>query len=138
MKTIETTLTGHKVVSREEWIAARKALLTKKKESTRLRDQLSAERRELPWVKVETAMSRQRRANVSRCGSPSVVGAANGSERESLAATSQQRCVFTCAPPPIRISGWWTLATPPPASKACSGPRTRRFRNDRGGGPIPS
>ncbi len=53
MKTIETTLTGHKVVPREEWIAARKALLTKEKESTRLRDQLSAERRELPWVKVE-------------------------------------------------------------------------------------
>jgi predicted dithiol-disulfide oxidoreductase (DUF899 family) len=37
MKTIETTLTGHKIVSREEWIAARKALLTKEKESTRLR-----------------------------------------------------------------------------------------------------
>ena len=53
MKTIETTLTGHKVVSREEWIAARKALLTKKKESTRLRDQLSAEGRELPWFEVE-------------------------------------------------------------------------------------
>ena len=53
MKTIETTITGHKVVSRQEWIAARKALLTKEKESTRLRDQLSAERRRLPWVKVE-------------------------------------------------------------------------------------
>jgi predicted dithiol-disulfide oxidoreductase (DUF899 family) len=44
---------GHKVVSREEWIAARKDLLTKEKESTRLRDQLSAERRNLPWVRVE-------------------------------------------------------------------------------------
>ena len=53
MKTIETTRTGHKVVSREEWIAARKALLTKEKESTRLRDQLSAEGRELPWFEVE-------------------------------------------------------------------------------------
>ena len=53
MKTIETTMTGHKVVSREEWIAARKELLDKEKELTRLRDQLSAERRELPWVKVE-------------------------------------------------------------------------------------
>jgi predicted dithiol-disulfide oxidoreductase (DUF899 family) len=29
MKTIETTITGHKVVSREDWIAARKELLTK-------------------------------------------------------------------------------------------------------------
>jgi predicted dithiol-disulfide oxidoreductase (DUF899 family) len=53
MKTIETTITGHKVVSREDWIAARKELLTKEKQSTRLRDQLSAERRKLPWVKVE-------------------------------------------------------------------------------------
>ena len=53
MKTIETTITGHKVVSREEWLEARKELLTKEKESTRLRDQLSAERRKLPWVKVE-------------------------------------------------------------------------------------
>src|ERR1043166_7473219 len=53
MQTIETAVTGHRVVPREEWIAARKELLTKEKESTRLRDQLSAERRKLPWVKVE-------------------------------------------------------------------------------------
>jgi len=43
----------HKVVSREEWIAVRQELLRKEKESTRLRDQLSAERRKLPWVKLE-------------------------------------------------------------------------------------
>ena len=42
----------HNIVSQEEWIAARKELLKKEKESTRLRDQLSAERRKLPWVKV--------------------------------------------------------------------------------------
>src|SRR2546428_13894709 len=42
----------HKIVSQEEWIAARQELLKKEKESTRLRDQLSAERRKLPWVKV--------------------------------------------------------------------------------------
>jgi predicted dithiol-disulfide oxidoreductase (DUF899 family) len=42
-----------KVVSQEEWIAARKKLLAKEKELTRLRDQVSRERRELPWVKVE-------------------------------------------------------------------------------------
>ena len=53
MNTIETTVTGHEVVSRDTWIAARKELLTKGKESTRLRDRLSAERRKLPWVKVE-------------------------------------------------------------------------------------
>ncbi len=53
MKPIETAITGHKVVSSEEWIAARKKLLQKEKEFTHLRDQLSAERRKLPWVKVE-------------------------------------------------------------------------------------
>src|SRR2546426_4673163 len=43
----------HNVVSQEKWIVARKELLKKEKESTRLRDQLSAERRKLPWVKIE-------------------------------------------------------------------------------------
>ena len=43
-----------KVVSRIEWLRARKALLAKEKELTRLRDSLNAERRRLPIVKVET------------------------------------------------------------------------------------
>ncbi len=43
----------HKVVSREEWLTARKAHLAKEKEFTRARDKLSAERRALPWVKVD-------------------------------------------------------------------------------------
>lgn len=40
-------------VSREEWLKARKSLLEHEKELTRLRDKISAERRKLPWVKVE-------------------------------------------------------------------------------------
>ena len=43
----------HKVVSREEWLVARKEHLAKEKELTRLRDQLSQQRRELPWVVVD-------------------------------------------------------------------------------------
>jgi len=43
----------HKTVSRDEWLQARKALLAKEKEFTQQRDRLSAERRRLPWVKVE-------------------------------------------------------------------------------------
>jgi predicted dithiol-disulfide oxidoreductase (DUF899 family) len=43
----------HTVVSRKEWLTARKALLSKEKTFTRLRDQLSKERRQLPWVKVD-------------------------------------------------------------------------------------
>ena len=42
-----------KVVSREEWLRARKELLLKEKKLTRERDNLSAERRNLTWVKVE-------------------------------------------------------------------------------------
>jgi hypothetical protein len=53
MKTIERTLTDHKIVSREEWVAARKTLLAKEKEVMQLHDQLGAERRALPWVKIE-------------------------------------------------------------------------------------
>ncbi|GAB1580868.1 DUF899 domain-containing protein [Phyllobacterium phragmitis] len=43
----------HPVVSREEWLEARRALLAREKEMTRLRDKLNAERLALPWVKVE-------------------------------------------------------------------------------------
>jgi len=43
----------HKIVSHDEWLAARKQLLAKEKEFTRLRDELSKERRELPWERVE-------------------------------------------------------------------------------------
>lgn len=45
----------HKIVSRQEWTEARKAFLDKEKEFTRARDRLSAERRALPWVKVDKA-----------------------------------------------------------------------------------
>lgn len=43
----------HPVVSRVEWLKARKALLAKEKQWTRLRDELSAERRALPWVRLD-------------------------------------------------------------------------------------
>ena len=43
----------HKIVSRDEWLAARKAHLKNEKALTRMRDLVSAERRTLPWVKVE-------------------------------------------------------------------------------------
>jgi predicted dithiol-disulfide oxidoreductase (DUF899 family) len=42
----------HKVVSPKDWIAARKALLVKEKEFTRLGDQLNQKRRDLPWEAV--------------------------------------------------------------------------------------
>ena len=45
-------LDNHKVVSESEWIEARKELLKEEKEFTILRDQLSQQRRDLPWVQV--------------------------------------------------------------------------------------
>ena len=45
-------MTDHEVVAHDAWVAARSALLTKEKELTRLRDELSRQRRELPWEAV--------------------------------------------------------------------------------------
>src|SRR5277367_1785143 len=55
MNTMATSkgVEGHEVVSSKEWIESRKALLRKEKEFTQLRDELSRQRRELPWEKVE-------------------------------------------------------------------------------------
>jgi predicted dithiol-disulfide oxidoreductase (DUF899 family) len=44
---------NHRVVAPQEWVAARRALLEKEKSFTRWRDELSRERRELPWEAVE-------------------------------------------------------------------------------------
>ena len=43
----------HRIVSRDEWLAARTALLAKEKAFTRQRDELSEQRLALPWVKIE-------------------------------------------------------------------------------------
>jgi predicted dithiol-disulfide oxidoreductase (DUF899 family) len=43
----------HQVVSRHEWLVARQTLLAQEKALTRLRDQVSQQRRALPWVRVE-------------------------------------------------------------------------------------
>ena len=48
-----TTMQDHEVVSRDEWLAARKALLAEEKAHTRRHDELARRRRELPWVKVD-------------------------------------------------------------------------------------
>jgi predicted dithiol-disulfide oxidoreductase (DUF899 family) len=45
----------NRIVSQEEWLEARRELLRKEKALTRQRDALAAERRELPWVRVDKA-----------------------------------------------------------------------------------
>ena len=43
----------HKIVSHEDWLAARRQLLAEEKEFTRVRDRLSQRRRDLPWERVD-------------------------------------------------------------------------------------
>jgi predicted dithiol-disulfide oxidoreductase (DUF899 family) len=49
----EEVVDDHAVVSHDDWIEARKSLLAKEKEFTRVRDQMTAQRRSLPWEVVE-------------------------------------------------------------------------------------
>ena len=53
LQDLKTELGPGNVVSEQEWLVARRDLLAREKELTRLRDQVSEHRRELPWVKVE-------------------------------------------------------------------------------------
>lgn len=46
-------MTSHKVVTKEQWLDARLQHLAREKEFTRLRDELTRERQELPWVLVD-------------------------------------------------------------------------------------
>ena len=43
----------HQVVSRQQWIEARKAFMAREKELTRAREAVSEQRRNLPWVKID-------------------------------------------------------------------------------------
>jgi predicted dithiol-disulfide oxidoreductase (DUF899 family) len=53
MDTAIANTTGHLIVSRDQWLAARKALLAREKELTHLHDRIAAERRALPWARLE-------------------------------------------------------------------------------------
>src|SRR5207253_10215469 len=46
-------VSDHEIVSHTDWLIARRDLLKREKELTRLRDQLAAERRALPWMKID-------------------------------------------------------------------------------------
>lgn len=51
----EAGTTNHPVVSMDQWVTERKALLAREKELTRLQDQIASERRALPWVRIDKA-----------------------------------------------------------------------------------
>ncbi len=48
-----TAMSSPKIASREEWLAARAALLEREKEHTRMGDELARQRRELPWLAMK-------------------------------------------------------------------------------------
>src|SRR5207244_10211165 len=50
---MDPTLATHRVGTRDEWLAAREALLAREKAHTREGDALARERRALPWVRVD-------------------------------------------------------------------------------------
>ncbi|MCW0236261.1 MAG: thioredoxin family protein [Ferrovibrio sp.] len=50
-------MTQHKIVSREDWLAARRQHLAREKDVTHAMDRLHEERRALPWVKVDKGYS---------------------------------------------------------------------------------
>jgi predicted dithiol-disulfide oxidoreductase (DUF899 family) len=52
-KTDQSEINPAKVVSSNQWLVARKDLLTHEKELTRLRDEVSRHRRALPWIKID-------------------------------------------------------------------------------------
>jgi len=53
MKRTSGTMTTHTTGTRDEWLAARLALLEEEKQHTRRGDELARRRQELPWVRVE-------------------------------------------------------------------------------------
>src|SRR6202011_3892908 len=50
-----TTMTTHKIGTREQWLKARLELLKEEKELTRRSDELARQRQELPWVRTDKA-----------------------------------------------------------------------------------
>jgi predicted dithiol-disulfide oxidoreductase (DUF899 family) len=52
---MESKMAKNKIVSHEDWLTARKALLIREKAMTQLLDDLREERRKLPWVKIDKA-----------------------------------------------------------------------------------
>lgn len=59
-------MTTHRIVAREEWLAARAALLEREKEHTLMGDELAQQRRELPWVRVAKQYTLQTAAGPKR------------------------------------------------------------------------
>src|SRR3954451_10072919 len=62
----ERAMTEPTIVTRAEWDAAREELLKREKEVTRLNDEVTRERRKLPWVPIEKDYSFATQAGTKR------------------------------------------------------------------------
>jgi len=63
--TTTTTMTTHKTGTREEWLAARLALLQEEKELTQRSDEVAQRRQELPWVAIDKHIDSTRKKGAS-------------------------------------------------------------------------
>lgn len=93
-------MTLPEIATRDEWVAARKALLAKEKELTHARDALNTERRQLPMVEVENDYVFQGRRVVllpgpDRAGPAGGVGRAQGPQRRRAVRQAGLRVVRT-------------------------------------------
>jgi predicted dithiol-disulfide oxidoreductase (DUF899 family) len=99
-----TTMDTPRVVSRQDWSAAREQLLVKEKELTRACDALAAERRRMPWVAVEKPYRFE-----GPDGAASLVDLFGG----HLNARDTTLVFMSCAPQPdierYRQRQWWRL-----------------------------
>ena len=74
-----TEIEHPRVVSRDEWLVTRKELLANEKALTRQRDALAAERRQLPWLKIDEQLCLRRARGHGNLGRPSIDGASSSS-----------------------------------------------------------
>ena len=70
-----STMSQPRIVSRAEWLAARKQLLAREKELTRHRDEVNAERRQLPMVEIDEGLRLRGTGGRPGCSTCSTAGA---------------------------------------------------------------
>ncbi len=86
----KSTIEHPKVVSREEWLAARLELLEAEKEFTRRSDEVARRRQELPWVRIEKEYRFETDEGAPHCGISSE-GARNFSSITSCSGPTTRR-----------------------------------------------
>ena len=113
------------VVSREEWLAARKELLAKEKELTRARDRVNADRRRLPMVRDGQAVHVRGPGRDGQPARPVRGPAAAGDAPLHVRPGLGRRPARAVPPPPTGSAGCGSCTCATPRSSRCRGRRTR-------------